>query len=204
MICLDKRQSEFCLKSQCGSCNCALPLGFLAFSSKCHGQYAILHSACSGDKHFWRQGKVSYTVRPILIPVLAVRTLKALMPTFLPVLQRRLQVALSGEFYVTPYIKWWYKSLVIADVLTPPKLQREDKMGFCFVGDNLSTTLTLLTLAIVTCYLILFFHFIFPPPKYFTVTYKIFGKDSFKARLHNHIRRKQISLTLFILDYVKD
>lgn len=195
-----RRQSQFCLKSQCGFCNCALPLGFLAFSSKCHGHYAILHSACSGDKHFWREDKVSCTIPPIPTPVLAVRMWKVVRPAFLLMLQPRLQVALSREFYVTPYIK----SSVITDVLRLPTLQRGDNMGSCFLGNIFLVTLTLLSLAIVTCYLILFFPFIFFPPKYFTVTYKTFGKDSFKARLYNHIGRKQISLTLFILDYVKD
>lgn len=42
-----KRQSQFCLKRLCGSCNGALALDFLAFFNDCHVQYAIFHTACS-------------------------------------------------------------------------------------------------------------------------------------------------------------
>jgi len=104
-ICNDlpgKRQSQFCLKSQCGSCNCALPLFLPAPVSVMGGVlYFTQPDLVTND---FGEGKLSCIFSPIPTPVLAVRTWKGLMPAFLLMLQPRLQVCVSGEFYITPDI----------------------------------------------------------------------------------------------------
>lgn len=156
-----KMQARVRLKSQRGSCNCALPMVFLPFPGSTMGSLLNLTLFALVTSSFGESAK--YLVH-IPTPVLAVATWKALMSAFLLMLQPRLQVILSTEFYVTPRIKWWSKSLVITGVLRPQTLQIVDIMGSCFWGGNFSITLIFLTIAIFTNGLI-FYPITFFPTK---------------------------------------
>lgn len=92
---------QFCLISQCGSCNCVLPMVFLPFPVSAAGGMLHLTLFAWVTSSFGERDK--YFIH-IPSTVLAVVTWKVLMSASLLVLQPRLQVILPTELYITPCI----------------------------------------------------------------------------------------------------